>query len=83
MHKRKRILSAKPHLKQNQKITKQAPDVGQGYTGSKTGDQGQGIEPWTHKKIVLQGQGFEPWTHKKIVLQGQVVEPWTNQKDCS
>ena len=27
-------------------------------------DQGQGIEPWTHERIVLHGQGFEPWTHK-------------------
>ena len=26
---------------------------------------GPGIEPGTHKKIVLQGQGFEPWTYKK------------------
>ena len=42
-----------------------ASDVGQGYTGPKTGNQGQGIKPWTHKKIVLHGQGFEPWTHKK------------------
>ena len=39
-------------------------DVGQGYTGPKTGDQGQGTKPWTHKKIVLHGQGFKPWTHK-------------------
>ena len=28
-------------------------DVGRGYNGPKTGDQGQGIEPWTHKKIVM------------------------------
>ena len=40
-------------------------DVGQGYNGPKTGDQGQGIKPWTNKKIGLQGQGFEPWIHKK------------------
>ncbi len=45
MHKRKRILSAKPHSKQNQKITKQAPDVGQGYTGSKNRWSGPGN--WT------------------------------------
>ncbi len=24
---------------------------------------GLGIEPWTHKKIMLQGQGIEPWTN--------------------
>ena len=32
--------------------------------GLKMGDQGQGIKPWTHKKIVLHGQGLKPWTHK-------------------
>ena len=42
-------------------------DVGQGYNGPKTGDQGQKIEPWTHNKIVLQGQVFEPWTYQKFV----------------
>ncbi len=34
-------------------LTTEVFDVGQGYTGPKTGDQGQGVEPWTHKKIVL------------------------------
>ncbi len=58
-------------------------DIGQGYTGPKTGDQGQGAKPWTHKKIVLQGQGFKPWTHKKDYVQGQGFEPWTDQKDRS
>ena len=58
-------------------------DLGQGYKWPKTGDQGKGIEPWTHKKIVLHGQGFEPCTSRKIVLQGQGFEPWTNQKDHS
>ena len=58
-------------------------DVGQGYNRPKTGDQGQGFEPWTHKKIVLQGQGLKPCTHRKIVLQDQGFEPWTNQKDRS
>ena len=39
-------------------------DIGQGYTGPKTGDQGQGIDPGTLENIMLHGQGFEPWTHK-------------------
>ena len=52
-----------------------ASDVGQGYNKPKTGNQGQQIEPWTHKKIVLHGQGFKPWTHKKIMLQSQGIEP--------
>ena len=58
-------------------------DGGQGYSGLKTGNQGQEIEPWTHKKIMLQGQGLKPCTHRKIVLQGQGFEPWTDQKDHS
>ncbi len=45
--------------------------------------QGQGIKPWTHKKIMLQGQGIEPWTHKKDRMQGQGFKPWTDQKDRS
>ena len=56
----------------------EASDIGQGYNGPKTGNQGQGIEPRTHKKIVLQGQGFEPWTHKKDFVQDQRFKPWTN-----
>ena len=44
---------------------------------------GQGIKPWTHKKIMLQGQGIEPWTHKKDRVQGQGFKPWTGWKDCS
>ena len=39
-------------------------DIGQGYTGPIKGNQGKGIEPWTHKKIMLYGQGFKLWTHK-------------------
>ena len=58
-----------------------ASDIGQGYTRPKTGDQGQGTKPWTHKKIVLHGQGFEPWTHKIDRGQGQGFEPLTDQKD--
>ena len=44
---------------------------------------GPGIEPWTHKKIMLQGQGIQPWTHKKDCVQGQGFEPWTDQNDRS
>ncbi len=58
-----------------------ASDIGQGYNGPKTGDQGQGIEPWTHKNIMLHGQRFKPWTHKNIVLHGQGFEPWTHKID--
>ncbi len=53
-------------------------DVGQGYNRPKTGNQGQGTEPWTHKKIVLHGQGFEPLTHKIDHMQGQGLKPRTN-----
>ena len=42
-------------------------DIGQGYNGPKTGDQDQGIEPWTHKKIMLQGRGCKPWTYQKDI----------------
>ena len=60
-----------------------ANEVGQGYNWPKSGNQGQGIEPWTHKKIMLQGQGLEHCTHRKIVLLGQGFEPWTDRKDHS
>ena len=56
-------------------------DLGQGFTGPKTGDQGQGTEPWTDKTIVLHGQGFKPWTYKIDHVQGQGFEPWTDRKD--
>ncbi len=49
-------------------VHKLTSDVGQGYSGPKTGNGGQGIEPWTHKKIVLQGQGFKPWTYQKYIV---------------
>ena len=58
-------------------------DVGQGHTGPKTADQGQGIEPWTHEKIMLHGQGFKPWTHKNRSPARPWFEPWTARKDCS
>ncbi len=58
-----------------------ASEIGQGYTGPKTGNQGQGIESGTHKKIMLQGQGIKPWTHKIDCVQGQGFKPWTDQKD--
>ena len=58
-------------------------DIGQGYTGPKTGNQEQGIKPWTLEMITLHGQGFEPWTHVIDRVQGQGFEPWTDQKDCS
>ncbi len=60
------------------KINFKLHDVGQGYTGPKTGNQDQGIEPWTHKKIMLQGKGIEPWTYKKDHMQSQGLEPWTD-----
>ena len=39
-------------------------NIGLGFSGPKTGNQGQGIETWMHKKIMLQGQGFTPWTYQ-------------------
>ena len=42
-----------------------ASDIGHGYYGPENRWSGLGIEPWTHKKIMLQGQGFEPWTYQK------------------
>ena len=44
---------------------------------------GPGIEPWTHKKIMLKGQGIKPWTNKNDHVQGQGFKPWTDQKDHS
>ena len=60
-----------------------ASDIGHGYYGPENRWSGPGIEPWTHKKIMLQGQGIEPWTYKKDCMQGQEFEPWTEQKDRS
>ena len=58
---------------QSTELHVQPSDIGQGYNGPKTGNQGQGIEPLAHKKM-LQGHGFEPRTHKKIMLQSQGLQ---------
>ena len=39
-----------------------------------------GIEPWTHKKIMLQGQGIKPWTNKKIMCKARGSNPGPTKK---
>ncbi len=56
-------------------------EVGQWCNRPKTGNQGQGIKPWTRKRLCCKGRGLNCGTTKKILLQGQGFKPWTYQKD--
>ncbi len=58
-----------------------ASDVGQEYTGQKTGDQGQGLNPGPIKKIVRKARGSNPEPIKKIVCKDQGFETWTDRQN--
>ena len=55
-------------------------DIGHRHHGPKTRYQGQGIEPWTHKKIVLQGQGSNPGPTERLCCKAGGLNPGPTEK---